>query len=356
MAISQLSLTDFRNLESTTLELDRRLNLVCGANGSGKTSLLEAVHVLCQAQSFRTHQLRQCVAHGKPGFLLFGRFDDFKAGISRNDRKLEIRVDGETVNRRSDLVKRAPINIVNSDSFVLVDGAPAKRRAFLDWCLFHVKPSYVENWRKFQHALKQRNRLLKSRTDLQLLDYWDQHLVEPSLVISQMRAEYSQKLGAIVTERYQGLLGGLDLDIAYRQGWDDGQSLRECLDRHRKLDIRTGFTSTGIHRDDIELNSAGRKAGETLSRGQAKRVCIGLLLAVLEIVNQEISKPVILLIDDLNSELDQEARKLAYELLAEMNLQLIISNIDAQVPVGLEPKEFKMFHVKHGIIRLRNLA
>ena len=237
MAISQLSLTDFRNLDSTTLELDPRLNLVCGANGSGKTSLLEAVHVLCQAQSFRTHQLRQCIAHERDGFLLFGRFGDFKAGIARNQKKLEIRIDGETIDRRSDLVRLAPVNIVNSDSFVLLDGAPARRRAFIDWCLFHVKPSYVENWRKFQHALKQRNRLLKSRSDLQLLDYWDQHLVEPSMEISRMRAEYSRKLRDIVSQRYQGLLHGLALDIEYRRGWEQSLALQESLGARTGIEI-----------------------------------------------------------------------------------------------------------------------
>jgi len=117
MAISQLSLTDFRNLKSTTLDFDRRLNLISGDNGSGKTSLLEAVYVLCQARSFRTHQLRQCVAHDKSGFLLFGRFDGFKAGLARHRERLEIRIDGEVIRRRSELVRRSPINVVNADSF-----------------------------------------------------------------------------------------------------------------------------------------------------------------------------------------------------------------------------------------------
>ena len=97
MAISQLSLTDFRNLKSTTLDFDRRFNLISGDNGSGKTSLLEAVYVLCQAQSFRTHQLKQCIRHDKPGFLLFGRFDGFKAGLARYKDRLEIRINGETI-------------------------------------------------------------------------------------------------------------------------------------------------------------------------------------------------------------------------------------------------------------------
>ena len=90
MSIRQLSLTDFRNLRSTTLDFDADVNLISGENGSGKTSLLESIYVLCQADSFRSHQLRQCVCHGKSGFLLFGRFTDFKAGLSKTDKKLDL--------------------------------------------------------------------------------------------------------------------------------------------------------------------------------------------------------------------------------------------------------------------------
>ena len=356
MAIRQLSLTDFRNLKSTTLEFDSRLNLVSGDNGSGKTSLLEAIYVLCQAQSFRTHQLAQCINHQKNGFLLFGRFDGFKSGLSRNGKKLEIRIDGETVKRRSDLVKMAPINIVNADSFVLVDGAPVRRRAFLDWCLFHVEPSYAEAWREFQHALRQRNRLLKSRQDLHLLSYWDQHLVAPSTKLYEMRRDYTMKLRAVISEEFGELLKGLQLELEYSKGWPQGQSLEDSLAANRERDIRAGFTGVGIQRDDLLLTSNGRHVGEVLSRGQSKRVCLGLFVAALELVNRFQDKRVILLIDDLHSELDSAAQMQVYRQLVAMDLQLFISNIDLALPDGIEAKEFKGFHVEHGIIRPRNFS
>ncbi len=177
MAIRQLSLTDFRNLRSTTLEFDSRVNLITGDNGSGKTSLLESIYVLCQADSFRTHQLRQCINHDKSSFLLFGRFEDFKAGLSKSDKKLEIHVNGESIKRRSELVRRVPVLVLNSDSFALISGTPQQRRTFIDWCLFHVEQSYANLWGEYRHALRQRNRLLKSSKDLNLLAYWDEHLV-----------------------------------------------------------------------------------------------------------------------------------------------------------------------------------
>ena len=353
MAIRQLSLTDFRNLKSTTLDFDRQFNLVSGNNGSGKTSLLEAIFVLCQAQSFRSHQLKQCINHNKKGFLLFGRFDDFKAGLSRSADKLEIRIDGETVKRRSDLVKKAPINIVNADSFVLVEGAPARRRAFLDWCLFHVEHSYAETWRQFQHALKQRNRLLKTRRDLHLLDYWDAHLLDTSASLFELRREYTGRLRQIISDDYEDLLEGLPLELEYRQGWPVDETLEQSLRRFRERDVQAGFTSVGIHRDDLQLTSDGRPVGAVLSRGQSKRVCLALFLATLELVNRQRDSGVILLIDDLHSELDARAQLQVYRQLSAMNLQLFISNIDDGVPEGIGAKEFKWFHVEHGIIRPR---
>ena len=356
MAISQLSLTDFRNLKSTTLDLDPRLNLISGANGSGKTSLLEAIYVLCQAHSFRSHQLRQCIRYDKPGFLLFGRFEGFKAGLAKNNKKLEIRIDGETIKRRSELVKRAPVNILNADIFQLIEGSPQKRRAFLDWCLFHVEPDYAEHWRKFQHALKQRNRLLKSRKDLNLLDYWDQHLLDPSLEISSMRREYSKAVENILVGVLNKVLSGIPLEINYQQGWPVNQDLAEALGGHRDGDIRSGFTSVGIHRDDIVMTSEGRKVGEILSRGQSKRVCLAMLLAVLNLVNKTRKKRIILLIDDLHSELDREAQDLVYDQLLDMDLQLFISNIESVAPGSVGAKEFKLFHVEHGTIKPRNFS
>ncbi|MDH3388125.1 MAG: DNA replication/repair protein RecF [Gammaproteobacteria bacterium] len=356
MAISQLSLTDFRNLKSTTLEFDRHLNLVTGDNGSGKTSLLEAVHVLCQGQSFRTPHLKECIRHDASGFLLFGRFEKFKVGLARNDKKLEIRVDGRVIHRRSDLVRKSPVNVVNADSFVLIDGAPARRRAFLDWCLFHVEPSYANDWRRYQHSLKQRNRMLKTRQDLKLLDYWDQDLVESSARLGEMRRHYTTRLHDIVQEHYLELLTEIPLAIEYQQGWPEQDTLLQCLAKNRERDIRSGYTGVGIHRDDILLTTRGKKVGEVLSRGQSKRVCLALFMAVLRMVDDACGSAVVLLIDDLQSELDNRGQKLVYGELAEMKIQLFISNIDDSAPTGIPAKEYKLFHVEHGIIKPRNFS
>ncbi len=351
MAISQLSLTDFRNLSSTTLDFNSRFNFICGDNGSGKTSLLEAIYVLCQAHSFRTHQLKQCIQQNKRGFLLFGRFDDHKAGLAKDGKKLEIHVDGESIKRRSELVRKEPINIVNADSFVLTNGPPQKRRAFIDWCMFHVEPEYAEQWGLFQHALRQRNQLLRSRKDIKLLDYWDQHLVEPSLGLSALRKDYCKKLLKVAAGELGDIVSGISLELEYQQGWPDETSLMDALRQSRERDIRSGFTNVGIHRDDLKLMSHGKKASEILSRGQGKRLCLALLLAALKIVRRTRKNRIILLIDDLHSELDKNAQTSVYQQLVGMDLQMFISNIDSPVPEAIGRKESKLFHVEHGIIK-----
>ena len=108
-------------------------------------------------------------------------------GVIRRIEKerVEIKIDGELVKRRSELASKTPIGIANSNSFNLVMGPPQQRRAYIDWCLFHVEHQYVDHWTQFRHALKQRNQLLKERKDLNLLEYWDDYLIKPSLAMHQ---------------------------------------------------------------------------------------------------------------------------------------------------------------------------
>jgi DNA replication and repair protein RecF len=351
MSISQLSLTNFRNLKSTTLDLHPAVNLFSGNNGSGKTSLLESIQVLCEACSFRTHQLKQCVAHDQSSFLLFGRFSGYKAGISKSNDKLEIKVNGEAIKRRSSLVSRTPISIVNVDSFNLVSGSPEQRRKFIDWCLFHVEHSYTEYWVQFKHALKQRNRLLKTRKDLNLLDYWNEYLIKPSLTINQLRKTYTELIARELLEQLPELLQGMEVTLNYVQGWPAETELKQCLEDAREKDIKAGYTNYGIHRDNLQILVDGFPAIQVLSRGQLKRLCLALIVANLKIVKNETEKNIILLIDDLHSELDSASRKIVYQQLIDIGLQLFITNIEERIPGVLREKDFKMFHVEHGMIK-----
>jgi DNA replication and repair protein RecF len=171
-----------------------------------------------------------------------------------------------------------------------------------------------------------------------------------------MRREYSGQLQKIAEVELQEILTGLSLEIEYRQGWAEDLCLGDAIKSNRERDIRSGFTNAGVHRDDIRFKCQGRNANEILSRGQSKRLCLALLLAALKLVSTSRQDRIILLIDDLHSELDATALNIIYQQFIGMGLQIFISNIDSIVPSALEGKEFKLFHVEHGIIKPRNFS
>jgi DNA replication and repair protein RecF len=176
MAIKQLSLNDFRNLKSITLDFDPGYNVIVGNNGSGKTSLLESINVICQGRSFKTHHINQCIQHGKKNFLLFAKFNQYQAGLSRTEFKTQIRIDGMNISKISQLVEKTPVITIDSKCFELLTGPPSVRREYLDWCLFHVEHQYRDLWNDYQRGLKHKNALLKTRKLVKELDYWDQYL------------------------------------------------------------------------------------------------------------------------------------------------------------------------------------
>jgi len=179
MALQQLSIADFRNLEDATLELDPRINLIVGRNAAGKTSLLEALSVIVQGKSFRSRQLTPCIRKGHDSFLLFARNHGHRCGFRYGSSKRELRIDGKNVHRIRELAQITAAVVMDHRSVELITGPPGNRRQFIDWLVFHVKPSYADHWSRAQYILKQRNAILRQRKNLDMLDYWDPLLVEP---------------------------------------------------------------------------------------------------------------------------------------------------------------------------------
>ena len=216
-----------------------------------------------------------------------------------------------------------------------------------------MKQEYAQHWNDFRHALKQRNRLLKSRQDPKLLDYWDDYLLRPSLELERMRNAQCAELQQVLQDEFADLLQDIPIAMTYRRGWAQDVDLELALQRHRDRDKASGFTGVGVHRDDYSFSSDGHRSADVLSRGQCKRVCLALLLASLKLVGRQTGKSIVLLVDDLHSELDEQARERAYRLFAELDLQLFVSNIDGLPTADLPAKEFKVFHVEHGTIKPR---
>ena len=351
MAIRQLSLNDFRNLHSTTLDFDPHFNIILGQNGAGKTSLLEAIYIICQGQSFKTRSLEQCIQHDKESFLIFARFDHYKAGISRDHNQTKIRLNNENISRLSELAEKTPVRIINADTFSLVDGPPSIKREYIDWCVFHVEHDYHTLWLEYRHALKQRNALLKTRQQKKQLVFWDEHLNLKNDLIYKQRKKYVAKIDGVIKNQLNSLVEDLEISIEYRPGWDTKQSLFQQLKKQQDKDFRHGFTHYGIHRDDIKIFTRKLPIEQELSRGQLKRLSIGLILAQILLLKKYTDKPIILLIDDINAELDTTSLQVILQLLSDQGLQLFVTSIEGLDASLQKTKEYKMFHVEHGMIR-----
>ncbi len=351
MPLRQLSLNQFRNLSSTTLEFDSHLNIFEGKNASGKTSLLEAIHIVCEGQSFRTHHLKQCIRHYQDDFLLFGKFSDHQVGISKTQEQRIIKINGQITARRSELVLFSPVRMINTDSLDIVMGKPSMKREFIDWCLFHVEPSYPDLWKQHGHALKQKNALLKTKTDDHQIDYWNEYLLDYNLRISRYRKDFLSRLKNILFSELSNLMDYERITFTYEPGWDINKSLSDIYRIQRQREIKYGYSLYGIHRDNIHISQDGIPVQHCLSRGQLKKLSVALLIAQVILVNRETGKPVIILVDDLSSELDSVSVSKILEVLRILNAQIFLTFIKYSDHPVKGDQEVKWFHVEHGIIK-----
>jgi len=355
--LSRLKLNDFRNLKSVELQFQPGFNLVYGPNGSGKTSLLEAIYVLSTGRSFRTTRLDPLIASDGTHFVIFAEVEDdassHKLGLKRSANVAPLlRFNEQTQNSWSDVAVCLPLQLINSDSFSILEGGGKTRRRFLDWALFHVEHSYLMQWRAYRRVVSQRNILLKQKpANLnKLLDSWDVQLSELGEHIHQQRLGLLQKYLPELNKMTNKFLNGIDVEFDYKRGWAEDLSLMEALISSRSRDLRYGATLNGPHRGDFSLKVDRYLATDALSRGQTKMLIFALKFAMGEIVKTS-SSP-IYLIDDLASELDAANCARVTEHLYASKDQCMFTAItdDALQAVFDLTDSSGKFHVEHGKI------
>ncbi len=363
MALTELQITHVRNLRQARLEGLGRVNVLYGANGSGKTSILEAAHLLGMARSFRGNSVKSVITHGEDTCTVFGKITRGKGkpsiplGVQRQrSGEAQIHVSGKAVRAVAQLAEQLPLQVMTAGSFALLTGPPAARRQFLDWGVFHVEQRFFPHWQRFQRCIKQRNILLRRGkiTDPQELAVWTRDLASTGAAIDRLRLTYFEKLDPLFQEIAAQLAPSLgSLEIQYRRGWDAQQNYAAVLDQGLKGDLEQGYTHSGPQRADLRVKTGGHLAADTLSRGQQKLVIAALKLAQGELMSQQGCGQCTYLIDDLPSELDEEHGHLVCEKLAAMRAQVFITCVDAQEMQSVWPagEEFDMFHVEQGTVQ-----
>ncbi|MFT5721016.1 MAG: DNA replication and repair protein RecF [Motiliproteus sp.] len=335
MSISQLSITHLRNIASLELKLSPRINLFHGANGSGKTSVLEAVHLLSLGRSFRTSKHRHYIQHEQPDTLLFSRVlaghqGELPIGFQRQqDGGLKIRICGESIDSLATLAELLPIQLINADTFLLLEGSPAVRRQFIDWGGFHLEPRFLAAWKGVRRALQQRNSLLKhGRMQASLRATWDHEFIERALELDSYRQAYLDLLIPCFERLLRQLLELDDLSLHYQCGWDKKRGLDRVLEQGLERDHRLGFTQQGPQRADLKVKLRGMLAADILSRGQQKLVVSALKVAQGYLLHQLTERSCIYLIDDLPAELDRQHRQRLCRLLEQLNSQILVTSTD----------------------------
>ncbi|WP_299316039.1 DNA replication/repair protein RecF [uncultured Halomonas sp.] len=354
MPLDRLSFQGLRNLQLVDFEPSSRINLITGSNGSGKTSLLEGIHVLGMGRSFRTRHMRHVIADGAEALVLHGRLAGapplpFGVRRRRDESELEIRLAGERVNRLSRLVETLPLQLINPDAFRLLEGPPAGRREFLDWGVFHVKHEFLEAWQRARRALKHRNALLRhGRMDDASLSAWELELVHWSERIDAMRSDWFDAFLPVFEETLAGLMPLPGLQLRYSRGWDRRRALSDVLRQGREVDRQMGFTQQGPQRADLAIRLNRRPAVEVLSRGQQKLVVSALKLAQGRLLEAATGRGCLYLIDDLPAELDSAHRRVFCQWLESMHCQAFITSVDHDALADLwQPATpVAMFHVK----------
>lgn len=354
MCIELLNIENVRIIQSQSIEFCPGLNVFYGNNGSGKTSVIEAIHILGTGKSFRSNQVKRVIRDGESELTVFAQVKDeqsdltHKIGIRRSLNDTHARIDGSSVKGFSELAKCMPLLLITPESHRLLESGPSWRRKYLDWGVFHVEHEYAASWSKYNQALKQRNSLLQNGRQ-QDIDLWTDTLVELGQRLHQFRRGYFENLRPLLEQFSETFLPGQELDFSYYAGWNKEKALADVIKEHLAQDRIHGRTEYGPHRADIRIRFNGMNAKDSVSRGQQKLLVYAMQMAQTSCVYEVARKRSTLLLDDLGAELDSTKINILMDVINREFNQAIITTADQKsIPLDIFESR-KLFHVEHGV-------
>ena len=398
--IERLQVSNLRNLTQVNMQ-STVCNILIGANGSGKTSLLEAIFLLSRGKSFRHHQPKRYIQHHQNHATVYAKLnDDRTLAIQKQaDATTILRLNQTTVYNQSILTEQLPTLLIDPSTMDMLEQGSASRRQLLDWLVFHMKQGFHPQWVAYQRLLKQRNSLLKKSrqlTQVQLaeLKSWDKGLSNHAALIHHYRERVFTEWQPYFADSVLQLLPTYaeQLSLSYNAGYDTSVALDVQLNERLEQDLQLGYTRIGNHRADIhvhwrsdntidnqpanekvsssdhetpsKLPALKEQAANVLSRGEKKLLITALRLSQLPLLLNDNEKspafdshstsrvtPVVLL-DDITAELDDRAIKILLSTLAMLPCQVFMTSLtDDIVPLVNELWSApSLFHVKQGQI------
>jgi DNA replication and repair protein RecF len=353
MILSELSVRDLRCIEQAELSLHPGRNLIWGGNGSGKTSLLEAMFLLGRGRSFRTRNSERLIRHGQERLVVFGRAEGaggpgagwlHAVGVEVHRREgSRARVDGAAVGSLADLSRVFPVQVIDPEIHKLIEESGRRRRRWLDWAVFHVEPRFADWWVRYGRAMRQRNAVLRAQSGA--TRPWDVEMSTLGESISEARRQVMERMRPHWQE-VAAALGCPPAEVQYYRGWGAQHSLAEALASSQARDEMRGVTHAGPHRADILIRVDGKLAREILSRGQQKLMAVALTLAQLRLLKVASDTTPTLLLDDPAAELDTEHLGYFVSEIAALGCQLVMTSLQADTAAFGAPD--RVFHVEQG--------
>ena len=315
MHLRKLTLFNFKNIEEANLEFREKVLCFLGKNGSGKTSLLDAIHYLSFTRSAINLSDAQNVKIGQVQFITKGQFEirgkskEVICSFQTAQKKI-IREDGQDCTKFSEHIGRFPVVLIAPQDIELIWNGGEVRRKFFDTLISQLDKLYLENLIIYSNHLKQRNSLLRSfsesgNIDHDLLASYDQKLIPAGNFISQRRNQFIQNFLPILQQQYNFLIDGAkeEVRVDYRTDLVNS-NFEDLLKKNLSKDIALQRTSSGIHRDDFDFIINENELKKFGSQGQQKSFLIALKLAEFQIIAEAKKLKPILLLDDIFDKLD----------------------------------------------------
>lgn len=353
MHVSRLQVHNFRKLHHVDLELHPGFNLFLGDNAAGKTSLLETLYVAAYGRPFTglfedalgpAADLWKVVVSGREQFDR--PLDQIEVAFLSKRR--EQKINGQT-RTAAELARLLPIALLEPRSHALMADGPSQRRRYLDWGLFHVEHGFLDVWRRYRRALRQRNNLLRLGADSAQLRPWTAELIQCGEKLHQSRQRQLDRVRKDLLSNLDFLVGAGPWTIDLDSGWGDGSRLSDVLLRNELADRKVGQTMKGPHRAEIIFSRAGIPLRRRVSRGEEKLAVAALLFAQVAAIRRLSAGSVMLLVDDFTSEMGETAQRHLLDALVELQEQVVMTSLGLSAPLA-SVRDCTMFHVEHGAV------
>jgi len=335
MRFLHLRLRQFRNIDFAEIELEADRTFLVGANGQGKSNLLEALGLITALRSFRTQRTGALARRGAPGYAGLYTVDHDRQGettvkLEQSGKARTVEVDGEPVRRLGDFIGRFPVVPLHAGDLMLLRGSPAERRRFLDLTLAAVDGAYYAALRSYHRGLAERNRLLKRGGGAAELAAFEAEIAPHAVAVAAKRRAGVEALGATLSRVYAGIAEkeeGPRLRLRPSDECATEEAVRAFLRDGRARDALLGATQKGPHRDDLSFALEARGAREYASDGQQRGLCVALRLAQARFFEDALGLRPVLLADDVLGELDPH-RKAGFWRACPAGFQIIATGTE----------------------------